>query len=291
MEQALEFLAGAQNHDGSWGYQTGGAGFTEPTAIGLMAMVGSHAAATRAAVGWLLKGQHADGGWGAFGSDAESGWQSSVAVWGLSAAQKAGAPGGLAAAVGRGTGWLLANRSRSLPLPNPATRLEGSLAGWPWTPGTFGWVIPTGLALLALKEAGAGSAAEQAASQAAGLLDDRRCAGGGWNWGNPVLFGTHLPPYATETALGVLGLLAAGRHQGSTEVREGLDWLEGNLDPDTGVTATAWGVLALRAGGRATGDAVERLRRLQAPDGSWRGSPHATALAHLASSGPPGPRS
>ena len=283
MDQALQFLTRTQNSDGGLGYQAGGAGFTEPTGLALIALSGTEtAAAARGAAGWLLATQHGDGGWGALHSDAESGWHTSVAVWGLTAAVAAGVPGELQAAVSRGTGWLLANRSRSLPLPNPATKLQGDLAGWPWTPGTFGWVIPTGLALIALQQARAGGEAEQAVRQAIGLLDDRRCTGGGWNWGNPVLFGAELPPYATETALAVLGLLAAGRTPETTEVREGLDWLAGNLDSDTGVTATAWALLALKAGDRPSAAVAERLRRLQSPDGGWRASPHATALAHLA---------
>lgn len=282
MDQALQFLTAAQNPDGGWGYQAGGASFTEPTALGLMAAAdGGAAAAAQAATGWLLAGQHRDGGWGALRADSESGWHSAVAAWGLSEARKAGVVAGdLDSALARATGWLLANRSRSLPLPNPATKLQGSLAGWSWTPGTFGWVIPTGLALLALADAG--GEADQARAQASGLLDDRRCTAGGWNWGNPVLFGAELPPYATETALAILGLLAAGREANSLEVRQGLDWLAANLDPDTGVSATAWALLALRAGGRQLPAAAGRLRDLQAADGGWRSSPHATALSYLA---------
>jgi hypothetical protein len=285
MDQAHRFLAASQNHDGGWGYQVGGASFTEPTAVGLIAVAGADAASAAAAIAWLLASQHADGGWGALRADPESGWHTSAAVWGLAQARKAKPAGDVESAITRGIDWLLANRSRSLPLPNPATKLLGNLAGWPWTPGTFGWVIPTGLALVALREAGAAGEADQARVQAAGLLDDRRCSGGGWNWGNPILFGSQLPPYATETALAVLGLLAAGREPASTEVKEGLDWLVANLDAQTGITATAWGLLALRAGGRPAAAAADRLRTLQAADGGWRSSPYATALAYLALNG------
>ena len=131
MDQALQFLTRTQNSDGGLGYQAGGAGFTEPTGLALIALSGTEtAAAARGAAGWLLATQHGDGGWGALHSDAESGWHTSVAVWGLTAAVAAGVPGELQAAVSRATGWLLANRSRSLPLPNPATKLQGDLAAW-----------------------------------------------------------------------------------------------------------------------------------------------------------------
>jgi hypothetical protein len=290
MDPAIRFLASAQNHDGGWGYQVGGASFTEPTALGLIAMARDESGpAAGSAVAWLLTSQHKDGGWGALPADTESGWHTSAAVWGLTAARKAKVSGDVEGAVRRGTAWLLTNRSRSLPLPNPATNLQGNLSGWSWTPGTFGWVIPTGLALVALEQAGAGGEADQARAHAVHLLDDRRCAAGGWNWGNPILFGTELPPYATETALAVLGLLAAGGDATSVEVKGGLDWLAANLDADTGVAATAWALLALQAGGRQATGALDRLRSLQAADGGWRTSPYATALAYLALNGG-GPR-
>src|ERR671937_6299 len=211
----------------------------------------------------------------------DSGWHTTVAIWGLALARTVKASGEVAIAVSRGADWLLANRSRSLPLPNPATKLIGRLAGWSWTPGTFGWVIPTGLGLMALGAASPGGVPDSA-TDAVSLLVDRRCSKGGWNWGNPVLFGTELPPYATETAIAVLGLLAAGREASDDSVKSGLDWLASNLDPNTGVTATAWAILALRAGGRDASSAIARLRGMQASDGGWRASPHATALAYLA---------
>jgi Prenyltransferase and squalene oxidase repeat len=284
MDQALAYLAHAQNKDGGWGYRQGGASFTEPTALGLAAVAGSVPAAATAATDWLLGGQHDDGGWGALRADPDSGWHTTVAVWGLSLARNAKDSGEAEIAISRGAGWLLANRSRALPLPNPATKLQSGLAGWSWTPETFGWVIPTGLGLMALNATGA-IAADEAVAQATSMLDDRRCSKGGWNWGNPVLFGAELPPYATETAIAILGLLAGGREPSNGSVKAGLDWLAANLDPQTGVTATAWAVLALRAGGRDASAPASSLRDLQAADGSWRSSPHATALAYLALNG------
>jgi hypothetical protein len=283
MDQALQYLARAQNPDGGWGYQLPGDSFTEPTALGLIAVLGSDSGAAASAASWLLKTQRHDGGWGAMRGDSESGWQTSVAVWALSLGS-ARDSAGLDAAVTRGASWLVSNRSRSLALPNPATRLEGKLTGWPWTTGTFGWVIPTGLALVALKASGDSRARGDVLAEAVALLADRRCQDGGWNWGNPLLFGTALPPYATETSIAVLGLLAAGKSAATPEVGAALDWLAVNLDPDTGVTATAWGLLTLRAAGRGSSGALAeaRLRSAQQPDGSWRNSPHATALATLA---------
>jgi hypothetical protein len=280
------FLAQTKNADGGWGYQSGGASFTEPTSLCVIALSAPETRTlAEAGITWLLQTQRHDGGWGALHADSDSGWHTSTAVWALGVARRAGFGGDLDAAIGRGAAWLLGNRSRALPLPNPATKLQGRLAGWPWTAGTFGWVIPTGLALLALRFAGTRSGSDVAVSEAISLLRDRRCSGGGWNWGNPVLFGSNLPPYATETAVGAVGLLAAGVDPAAPEVSTALDWLAANLDAATGVSATAWSLLALRAGGRAASSVTARLRSTRDGDGGWRGSPHATALAMLALGG------
>jgi squalene cyclase len=285
MDQAQQFLARAQNPDGGWGYQLPGDSFTEPTSLGLIAVLGAGSdAIADAATAWLLRTQRRDGGWGAFGKDDQSGWQTAFAVWALSGARAVTGRGDLDVAINRGGGWLISNRSRSLGLPNPATRLQGRLTGWSWTPGTFGWVIPTALALVALRAADDERATTTVTTEAISLLKDRGCQDGGWNWGNPVLFGTFLPSYATETSIAVLGLLAAGEAPSAAEAGAGLDWLAKNLDADNGVAATAWALIALGLAGRAAdGAAAEaRLRAAQTADGGWRSSPHATALAVIA---------
>src|SRR5438067_230407 len=113
MDQALRYLARAQNPDGGWGYQLPGQSFTEPSALALMAVLGSEEGAVAdATISWLLHLQRRDGGWGAMRGDSESGWQTSVAVWALSAARASGAHRDLGSAIERGSGWLLDNRSR-----------------------------------------------------------------------------------------------------------------------------------------------------------------------------------
>jgi hypothetical protein len=232
----------------------------------------------------LLQTQRRDGGWGAFSKDDQSGWQTAFAVWGLSGARVLRPGAEVDSAVQRGSAWLLANRSRSLGLPNPATRLQGKLTGWSWTPGTFGWVVPTALALVALRAADDPRADGTVTSEAISLLRDRACQDGGWNWGNPILFGSDLPSNATETSIALLGLLAAGETPASPESAAGLDWLARNLDADTGVVATAWALSALQLAGRRSDGAAAaaRLQAAQSADGGWRASPHATALAAMA---------
>jgi hypothetical protein len=80
---------------------------------------------------------------------------------------------------------------------------DPSFRGWAWTEDTAGWVDPTARATLALRllrpEA-------PAIVDGLGLLGDRETVGGGWNYGNRVVFGDDLWPYAQTTAAALLAL-------------------------------------------------------------------------------------
>ena len=89
---------------GGWGYQWGGAAFTEPTGLGLMA-VSAAQASTEPALTWLLETQRRDGGWGALRGDSESGWQTSLAVWALGMLRRSGAGEEVAGPLSRGAAW------------------------------------------------------------------------------------------------------------------------------------------------------------------------------------------
>lgn len=86
----------------------------------------------------------------------------------------------------------------------PEVPHNADLPGWGWTLGTYGWVEPTARALLALQlcRPGAGPAIVRAVH----TLGDRECVGGGWNYGNRVVLGEDLPPYAQTTAAALIGL-------------------------------------------------------------------------------------
>ena len=80
---------------------------------------------------------------------------------------------------------------------------DASVHGWAWTEGTFGWVDPTARAILALRLFRPGA---PAIDDGIGLLRDRETAGGGWNYGNRVVFGDDLWPYAQTTAAALVAL-------------------------------------------------------------------------------------
>jgi len=83
---------------------------------------------------------------------------------------------------------------------------DESVHGWAWTEGTFGWVEPTSRGILALRRLRPDASA---IGDGVGMLRDRESVGGGWNYGNRVVFGVELPPYAQTTAAALIALHGA----------------------------------------------------------------------------------
>jgi hypothetical protein len=95
---------------------------------------------------------------------------------------------------------------------------DSTVRGWAWTEGTFGWVDPTSRAVLALRLFRPGA---PAIDDGIGMLRDRETVGGGWNYGNRVVFGDDLQPFAQTTAAAMVAL-----QRGDPElVRRGLSTL------------------------------------------------------------------
>ena len=113
-------------------------------------------------------------------------------------------------------------------------------------------------------------------------LTDRRCAGGGWNFGNPVMLGANLPPRAHPTAW---ALLALAQQRRDAIRQEDVAALRAEMAHDGGALALGWGLLALAALGEEDAGATARMAGLQATDGSWNGNPYHTAVAIMARRG------
>jgi hypothetical protein len=104
------------------------------------------------------------------------------------------------------------------------------LRGWGWTPRTSSWVEPTSFALLAFASAAPSVLRPQLAQQisqrralAIGLLYDRMCSGGGWNCGNPRVYGVDGEALILPTCWALLALRDAPDHPHRTA---SLDWLQ-----------------------------------------------------------------
>jgi hypothetical protein len=90
--------------------------------------------------------------------------------------------------------------------------MNDSYRGWGWTPKTSSWVEPTAFALMALREANPQQLpanAPQRRHLAISLLYDRMCPGGGWNCGNPRVYGVDGDALVLPTCWALLALRPA----------------------------------------------------------------------------------
>lgn len=281
---ALNFLQASQNPDGGWGYGPRQASVTEATAAAMLALREEPAAADSLARGlnWLAAAGHPDGGWGLGREDDQSGWQTAWAVLALTHC------GGADDLQQQGVTWLLEVKTLSFGDDKLQREMQQKLAidptlrGWPWLPGEATWIEPTALALLVLGASPRTPAIQARLDEAVRYIVDRRCRGGGWNFGNPVMLGGNLPPRAHPTAWALLALARLAL----VAVRpEDIAALRAEMEHDGGASALAWGLLALRGLGEDDPAAADRLIALQEPDGSWNANPYHTAVALMAMRG------
>jgi hypothetical protein len=282
---AVQYLIAAQDASGGWGYLPGHAPVVEPTAAAVLALRQQpEAQATIArAIGWLRMAQHSDGSWGFAANDDESTWHT---AWGVLAMQQCVEATDIA--IRAGLAWLArlgdpsgAGDDFSPAASGLATSDPAALA-WSWLPAEASWVEPTALAALALHGERADPNVAARLEAAARYFAQRRCQGGGWNVGNPVMFNTPLPARACQTAW---VLLALSQIQPAQIQPEDLQAMRQDMLTDGGTRALAWGALALQALGESTEEALGLLSRLQSEDGSWGQDHYDTALALLAAGG------
>lgn len=233
-EFCFPFLFCAQNADGGWGYSPGRSSGAEPTCWALLALAcapqrgeGDEAAARGRE--WLHRAQLADGSWPAFVGQPQGCWVTALACLALHAHQ------GSAERLAPGLRWLcdawpaegsywrrFLERLRRDP---PATRQDSSLRGWSWTPGTASWVEPTAHSLILMKALPGhllprGSEGRKQLAEA--MLYDRMCPDGGWNAGNPLVYGVALTPRVGPTAWALLALRDQCNRE---EIQISLEWL------------------------------------------------------------------
>ena len=285
-------LVASQNRDGGWGAQIGLVSSTETTALATLALgrLDTPDARTSAAAGvrWLADWQHDDGGWPVSTRVRESTWATPLAVIALHELGREGA-----AAV-RGARWLLRRTPRQLGLamsllnrfaPNTmAVRLNPELKGWAWTDDTAAFVEPTCYALLALKRLRPhlpGAAVIERIDEAERMVYDRMCRDGGWNYGNSMVLGAELWPYADVTAL---ALLALAEHREREANQRSLAALRSMLQRVDSGLALAWSILCLSAYGEDVTPLRQRLVARYARTG-FLGQTKVVALAMLALSG------
>jgi hypothetical protein len=113
------------------------------------------------------------------------------------------------------------------------------------------------------------------------MLYDRMCPGGGWNCGNPRVYGAAGQPQIGPT---VWALLALRGNSLRPETHKGLNWLESIQDTIRTPESLALAHIGLGVYGRPNSVLTERLQSLYGSDGLiW--SVQAIAWAALAFSG------
>jgi hypothetical protein len=149
------------------------------------------------------------------------------------------------------------------------------LQSWSWTEGTFSWIEPTALCVLALKKARAsGPLARTRLHEAEAMMFDRVCATGGWNYGNAEVLGQDLRPYVPTTALTLLALQDRRDHPA---VVKSLSWLRSHATAERSTMALSLATICLQIFGETDHSTRTALEdQLSSPD-TLRGV-HVTAM-------------
>lgn len=254
-------LRDAQNEDGGWGFHAGAESRAEPTCWAIKALSvrepgDSKNDAVERGLKFLNAAQLVDGSWPSTSAEKSGCWLTSLASWVLSGT----GDHKYAKAIDAGLRWVCTDWPRDsswwqrtlrrLSSAKRHSKQDDSLRGWGWTPGTSSWVEPTAFALLALEAQveELSGVAEQRRTLGEAMLYDRMCPGGGWNCGNPEVYGVAGEPLVIPTTW---ALLALRRHAERRENVESLVWMEKNFPKIQGPGSYAAARICLGAYGRA----------------------------------------
>ena len=244
-ELARRELSSRRGKSGAWGYHQDGVPGIEPTTLSVLGLIASGSSlssaddlkTSREAANWLTSIQRADGSLPACANPAMPGWATPYAIllWGVL--------GGYEVQRGRACRWLLGLEGRATEASVAARAVVGhdpTLIGWPWVAETNSWVEPTALAILALHREGLGD--HPRVGHGVSLILDRAIPGGGWNYGNRIVFGRTLRPQPGPTGLALLALAALG--ESSPIITAAIDYLSQALTNLRAPISLGWGLLA-----------------------------------------------
>ncbi len=237
----------------SWGYRDGGSPAVEPTVLAGLALLASGegpgsspsgspaSSVSREAAAWLAGLQRGDGSLPAAPGPSMPGWATphAMLLWGRL--------GGFEDRRRRARDWLLSVQGQPLVYAVKDRAVLGhdpTLIGWSWVAGTHSWVEPTAMAIVAL--CGEGCREHPRVRRGLSVIVDRAIPGGGWNYGNNVVFGRVLRPQPGPTGIALLAL-AAREPLDCAVVPPALDYLRKALPAIRAAASIGWGVLGLKA--------------------------------------------
>jgi hypothetical protein len=230
----LSLLRSLQNADGGWGFHCAEPSRVEPSCWAIRALFASHSSLNSESFGnaanFLRASQLAGGSWPASSQMTSGSWITSL----VCSALRDDPPS--ATKVQAGLQWLCEDFPRdsspfrrfvqSLRPKSHIVSQNDSYRGWGWTPKTASWVEPTAFALMALRDAHPQQLPANASARrdlAIALLYDRMCPGGGWNCGNPRVYGVDGDALVLPTCWALLALRDAPQKPGRAM---SLAWLE-----------------------------------------------------------------
>ncbi len=91
------------------------------------------------------------------------------------------------------------------------------------------------------------AATTPACARGLSLIVNRAIPGGGWNYGNNVVFGRALRPQPGPTGIALLALAACGLRELAPCSPPALDYLRQTLPSTHAAASVGWGVLGLKA--------------------------------------------
>src|SRR5580658_2352030 len=236
-----------QLRSGGWSYFGSEQSGVEATTLAIMATTSESPEAARSGLNHLSDLQRQDGAWPAFRGDPGASWTTALVLCALNGT------GDFASARESAVRWLVAERGREghwfwrwkFKTADRKVRFDPEKYGWPWTPGSASWVIPTAFSVIALKQytvCNRLEASEKRIRLGVEMLLDRVCVAGGWNSGNSVVHGVPLRPHVEATAIALLALQDERR---SELIRRSLAWLEKEAAIVDSVSSLAWCILSL----------------------------------------------
>ncbi len=252
-----------QTVEGGWPFTPAcGQPALEPTCLALLALHSRQGAARERTIRFLLGTQNPNASWSAFaGDDAEGCGLTGLALYallrcGVTCEQTQRAARWLLKLKGWESHWLWKWKFRTT---DRRVRFDPEKYGWPWTPETVSWVVPTSYSLLALKHLTAqqqGDLLHLRIRRGVEMLLDRACPNGGWNAGNGVVYGQPMTPHLDATALALLALV---NHPANKLVAASLEWLHRRSQTCFATWSLSWAILALDAYGLSTAPLLARL--------------------------------
>jgi hypothetical protein len=254
----LPFLENAQNTDGGWGFHSRSESRVEPTCWALQALRArfgnDKSGSITRGYEYIRMAQLPDGSWPSTPKDEVGCWVTSLACLVLDPV------GDSSSNFVAGLRWICQDwPADTTPWRRLLARLSSqsdvapvnhSYRGWGWTPGTSSWVEPTAFALLALEHAVGGELPQAAAKRrelGEALLYDRMCPGGGWNCGNPSVYGVPGEPLVGPTTW---ALIALRGHPERRQNVESMDWLSRSVPTIQSAASLASAKVCMEAYGR-----------------------------------------